>query len=129
MALVWKIVSVLILIGGSAVAEVEIVVTDSQPIAWDEPNTLEDGTPIPAEDVITYELFRALHSEVLSDPQGSVAERSLGPTDRMLGTITFTVGHVEFGDWVLGVRAVRAIGGDSQNLSLLESYDKWIFCE
>ena len=93
-----KIVLILALLIAAAwaVYPQNVVYTNSVVIAWDAVVFLEDGSPIPAEDAITYEVFRSL--------TGGTAV-SVGSTPNLAYTVTFDTE----GEYEVGVRALRYV--------------------
>lgn len=86
----------------------EIIDTNSAVVAWDAVTTLTDGSPVPAEDTIEYELFIA--------PRGDRDNKvEIGRTPDLTFTITFT----DEGVYDIGVRAVRIYQGTSEMRSTI----------
>ena len=69
----------------------EVQYTNQITIAWDPVTQLTDGSPIPAGDVITYEIFKA--------------DELIGETAELQYTVTFD----QEGEYKVGVRTKRQV--------------------
>lgn len=72
--------------------------TNQATVRWDAVTALSDGSPVPAGDLVTYQLFtRSVQTGI---------EASVGPpVSTIESTITFTIE----GDYHIGIRAIRTV--------------------
>lgn len=85
-----------LLLTGAAMGATTWTVANQSTVAWDVVTQLEDGTPIPAGDAITYRIH--LKKEGAAGDGTQIAE-----TEALEYTITF----VAEGRWLAGIQAVR----------------------
>ena len=69
-------------------------------VAWDAPTTLADGSPIPAGEAAAYEVLLARDGQ-------TATPAVVGETTAVTAPVTLP----QPGDWRIGVRAIRTLGG------------------
>jgi hypothetical protein len=117
---IWMLVTVFVLVAFSFAMAQTIYWADQKTVTWDAPITLVDGSPIPPEDVLAYNMYMR-HEDALPTPvRGDYATQEEYETaytnylaDHFVETVpimpyTYTVPE---GLYQVGVSAVRYIGG------------------
>ena len=95
----WLVLTVVMLLGFSVLMAQEIHWANQITVAWDAPEFLIDGTPIPTGDTIVYNMYLRINgSSSVPDPVGTTSELEY----------TYTLDE---GVYEAGVSAVRYIGG------------------
>jgi hypothetical protein len=105
---IWIVALVLMLIGFSFAMAQQIHWANQITVTWDPPLTLVDGTPIPAEDIIAYNLYLRDYDEATMTPIPGT-EAFVETTSLIQFTYTLNEGV-----WDPGVSAIRYIGGTGQ---------------
>jgi len=96
---IWIIAIVFVMVGSWFAWSQTIHEANQATIAWDAPEFLSDGTPIPAEDVIAYNIYiRSDGDTSIPDPIETVYE------------LTYVI-TVPDGVFEPGVSALRYVGG------------------
>lgn len=95
---IWIVVLVVMLVAFSFAMAQEIHWADQITVAWDAPEFLIDGTPIPAEDTVAYNMYLR--------PDGTTTEPYVSTMPDLVYTYTLPEGIHE-----AGVSALRYIGG------------------
>jgi len=95
---IWIFVTVFVLIAFAVAFSQEIHWANQVTVEWDAPTLLIDGTPIPIEDVIAYNMYLR--------PDGATTEPVVGTTSELSYTYTLPEGVHE-----AGVSALRYIAG------------------
>ncbi len=107
----WPLWVLLLLLGIAVSGRAQTVVeTDSVVVAWDAVATLEDGRPVPGGDIVSYEVYRTAFP--IQRPGDPAAHISQGVTTATTMTVTFP----DEGEFAVGVRTLRLIGGSTGNV-------------
>lgn len=90
------------MVAAPALAQWSPVYTNQMTVKWLASTTLVDGSPVPAEDSVVYEIL------VRKLPDG--AEQILGRTS----DLTYTVTIPSEGEWAVGLKAIRITSGGDE---------------
>lgn len=94
---------------GIAYGQVRKVVPNQVTVGWDAVTTLQNGNPVPAGDLIKYEIYLADYPVAEADRENPAAHTLLGETDAVEWLVTLQ----NEGNYAVGIRSIRYVDGDT----------------